>query len=140
MVFFCKTRTQKTNNRIDPWLPTNAKLMTTRCQRKRRGEESCTSLRFLARQRARQATPLLSPAVATQPCLVAGQLCSRMQPSQLMRHRFKAWILPPTHKRRRLTLAPRPTPRPKTVVKIPADPAVSQPLDDPQHTSWISHH
>ena len=75
-----------------------------------------------------------------QPCLVAGQLCSRMQPSQLMRHRFKAWILPPTHKRRRLTLAPRPTPRPKTVVKIPADPAVSQPLDDPQHTSWISHH
>ena len=63
--FFFKTRTQKTNNRIDPWLPTNAKLMTTRCQRKRRGEESCTSLRFLARQRARQATPLLSPAVAT---------------------------------------------------------------------------
>ena len=32
--FFWRTRTQKRHHRMDPWLQTNARMMTTLCQRK----------------------------------------------------------------------------------------------------------
>ena len=36
--FFWRTRTQKRHNRMDPWLQTNARMMTTLCQRKHRDQ------------------------------------------------------------------------------------------------------
>ena len=36
--FFWRTRTQKRHSRMDPWLQTNARMMTTLCQRKHRDQ------------------------------------------------------------------------------------------------------